>query len=113
MRARQVIVARRESTLCGRDDTVVQICHTREDCAAVLPVFARVHDRIFGPGRMLAFGSKAIGECFRGESRDASLYLPARRHRASLRHLPELRRATDVCAGRRAALEHGEDRLHL
>ena len=46
----QAVVARRELTFCGRDDTVVQICHTRPDSAAVLPVFARVHDRIRAAG---------------------------------------------------------------
>jgi hypothetical protein len=34
---------------CCSADTLVQICHTRPDCAAVLPVFARVHDRINAP----------------------------------------------------------------
>ena len=112
----QAVVARRELTRCGLNDTVVQICHTRPDCAAVLPVFARVHDwhsreayaRVSGQGLLVNACLK-----FPGESRHASLYPSARRHRAGLRHLSELRRASDVRAGRRAALEHGEDRLHL
>src|SRR6476620_10861754 len=89
----------------------LQICHTRCECAVVLPVFTRDHDGgscggvcwLSGRGRQL---NALLG------SRHASLYPPSR-CRTTPHYLPKLCATADVYQGRRTALDHGEDRLHL
>src|SRR5689334_15223088 len=94
-----------------RRTQMLRKCHSRGQYAAVLTTFETVNEEIVRRSSRFFAGAEVR---FYKESRNASVHPTLRRHRVRTGHVPRLHwPAAHVRARRRAALEHGEDRLHL